>query len=635
MKIHLRILLYIILFSSSLSAQIIKDSLSFLQSNYHKNYIHSDLNKQLNTLNYIGALQYHIKSERIFAGVETRFLSTINKGTTKNIKDESHLSFLGEYDLSEKMSLGTFVTNNIYSDDRKLDINKSNNVNASIFSKLKPIENIRLIPYYGYSMNKQVDEFDSGNIYGIEGIVDDLRMSDLLFYSSAKFENEDILPRRNLQRMINLNLLSEIETSINNIVSTGYAQQRRDFYIQSDSITSAQFNVKNNIQSRIETNYFISDRLIFNSPSSNVAFDITGSAAWRNIDRNTRYISLSNITSSSYDALVEEFKIDLSSAVEYQADWFRTLLRLSVAEREEVHKPKYIEGTNRIFFEERERLENQKNNQSLLTTISLSSRFELTEKSDITVSMFHRKLKYDTQSEENFDDRDELLSLFRIIYSNQLTPVFKWFVNTEASLQHIVYLFSERSSNNNRQRFIKLSSGGYYRTKKIRSFNSAEVSANYTTYDFEDINPTSRSFSFRQFYFVDSTQINLSKNIAFDFSGYIKLSEQGEFKWDNFTGKPVRFLEEIYLEPKFVYFYSDWKFGVGLRRFTLTTFNYQNGKDRIKDTEYNSTGPLAEITYFSDYKFNILLYGWYEFISTQDNTKRETANLNLNIKWNL
>lgn len=635
MKFYLRILFYIILIASSASAQIIKDSLSFLQSNYKNNFITSDFNKQLNTFNYAGALQYHINSDRIFAGVETRFLSTINRGVTNNIKDESHLTFLGEYNLTEKLSLGTFVKNNIYSDDRKLDINKSNNVNASLFSRFRMNNNIKIIPYFGYSMNKQVEEFNSGNIYGIEGILENYVISDLVFFSSGKFENEDILPRRNLQRLFNFNLLSELENSINNLVSIGYAEQRKDFYIPSDSLTSSEFNVKNNIQSRIESNYFISDRLLFASENSDLSLDITGMISWRNIDRNTRYISLSNINSSSYDAIVEEFKIDLSSAVEYKIKGFRTLLRLSVAEREESHKPKYIETTNRIFFEERERLENQKNNQSLLTTISLTSQIELSKISKLTTSVFHRKLKYDTQSEENFDDRDELLSLFRIMYSNQLTPVFNWFINSELSLQHIVYLFSERSSNNSKQRFIKLSSGGNYRTKSIRSFNSAEVSANYTTYDFEDINPNSRSFSFRQLYLVDSTQISFTNSIAFDFNGYLKLSEQGEFKWSNFTGKPVRFLSELYLEPKLLYFYGKWKFGVGLRKFSLTTFNYRNGSEKIRDTEYSSIGPLTEISYLLDYRFTIYLYGWYEFINTQNGSRREIANLNLNIKWNL
>ncbi len=631
----LRLLFISILFFTQINSQVIRDSLSFLQSNYQNNFIHSDFNKQLNTYNYIGALQYHINSEKIFAGIETTFLSTINRGTTNNIKDESHFSFLAEYNLAKNLSLGTFVKNNIYSDDRKIDINKSTNINASIFSKLNLDDKLKIIPYFGYSTNKQVDESDNGNIYGIEGVLDNLIYSDLIFSSSGKFENEDILPRRNLQRLFNFNLLSELENSINNLVSTGYSDFRKDFYIPSDSITSGEFNVKNNIQSRIESNYFISDRLIFNPQNSDLTLDITGMATWRNIDRNTRYISLSNINSSSYDAIVEEFKIDLSSAVEYKTSWFRSLLRLSVAEREETHKPKFIEGTNRIFYEERERLENQKNNQSLLTTISLTSQIFLTDKSDLTLSLFHRKLKYDTQSEENFDDRDELLSLFRIMYSNQLTPVFKWFVNSELSLQHIVYLFSERSSNNNMQRFLKLSSGGSYRTKTIRSYNSAEVSANYTSYDFVDINPNSRSFSFRQFYLVDSTQISLSNKIAFDFNGYIKFSEQGEFNWTNFTGKPIRFLEEIYIEPKIIYFFDNWKFGVGIRKFSLSTFNYKEGTEKIKDTEYSSAGPLAEISFLFDYSFTIYLYGWYEFINTQDGNKREIANLNLNIKWNL
>ena len=128
--------------------------------------------------------------------------------------------------------------------------------------------------------------------------------------------------------------------------------------------------------------------------------------------------------------------------------------------------------------------------------------------------LFHRKLKYDTQSDENFDDRDELLSILRLYYVKGITPFFDLFFNLEGSLNKTVYLFAERSSNNNTRRVIKFSGGGDYKIGILRSKNEAIVSANYTVYDFEELNPNLSSFSFRQLYLKDSTQVKLSKNVV-------------------------------------------------------------------------------------------------------------------------
>jgi len=82
----------------------------------------------------------------------------------------------------------------------------------------------------------------------------------------------------------------------------------------------------------------------------------------------------------------------------------------------------------------------------------------------LITSVFHRKLRYDTPSEINFDDRDELLTIARIQYERKINAIFTAFINTEASLNKTVYIFKERSSNNNINRIIKLSGGGIFKT---------------------------------------------------------------------------------------------------------------------------------------------------------------------------
>ena len=430
-------------------------------------------------------------------------------------------------------------------------------------------------------------------------------------------------------RLINFNVSNSLENSFFNTATAYYIQQRKDFYFETDSLTAQYFNIKNNLQSRVESNYYLQDRIFYTSGITGINFDLQGRVSWRNIDRDTRYVVPENVTASSFDSRIEEFKIDMISSAEYRQKSFIGQIKFSITEREEKHFAKRINGANQLIYDDRVNLENQKNNTSQQTNLSLSGNIIFDNKNNLLVSVLHRKLVYDTPSEDNYDDRDELLSIFRVMYLRKFSPVFNMFVNLEGSINHIVYIFSQRSSNNNIRRIIKLSSGGTYSGNNITSSNSAEVSANYTVYDFESLSSSLKSFSFRQFAVKDSTALKINRRTKFLVNGYIKLSEQGDFKWSSFSSRPVRFLEEIYAEPRFSYNWLDLELAVGLRYFSLSTYGYNADGIKTKISDYKSIGPIAEITLVKSNSIDLRIYGWYEFISTEDNTNRELANLNM------
>jgi hypothetical protein len=408
---------------------------------------------------------------------------------------------------------------------------------------------------------------------------------------------------------------------------------RKDFYFEADSLINREYNVEQNIQSRIETRYFFEDKMTFNPVRSNLAFLVNGRLSWRDIDRNTRYIPAENISVSTFDTRISEFRLDLNSTVSYTEGLFRGLFDIVYSEREEKHNAKYIEGASDIIFDERQELESRKNNTSRLTILTATGTLALSETDNLTFSLFHRKLKYDTPNDQNFDDRDELLSILRVYYVKGITPFFDLFFNLEGSINQTVYIFAERSSNNNTRRVIKFSGGGDYKIGIFRSRNEAIVSANYTVYDFEDLNPNLSSFSFRQLYIKDSTEVKLGKNISIDMTAYVKLSEQGDFNWKDFSGRPFRYLEEIFLEPKLVYRFGRLKLASGIRHFSLLTYKYNSDNIKILDTKYTSTAPLAEITYIASSYLRMRCTGWLEFINNESDQKRELTNLFINLNW--
>ncbi len=628
--------LFIILLLISLTknvAQTGNDSLNFQIQNYSPRILSSLFDKQLNTYSLNDKFLYSTKFNSLFIGINEEFRSTVINSAANHIKDEQNFSLLSEYEFNSFFSSGLLVNSDIYSDDRNISINEASIHSASLYGKIKPFNILDIIPFAGYTVNRQVGETNKGLIYGSELLLKNFAISDLILSGSIKLENEDIRPRRNLLREGRVRLTSDFNKSFKNFLDVKYSQKRKDFYFSTDTLTQKYFNITNNIQSRNETLYGLFNKFLYNDLSLNSTFELNGSITLRNIERETRYIIVENINSSSFDTDIEELRLNLDGTYRFNSSNFNAFLRAQYSERQETHTAKRIEGSNEIFYQNRVELEKQKNNESKQITITASSNWDITSKDKIFLSLLHRKLTYDTPSESNYDDRDELLSLFRLGYLKKFTPLFSFYMNLEAALNHIVYIFAERSSNNNYKRFLKFNSGGIVSTQYLTTNASAEVSANYTVYDFEDLNPNFKSFAFRQFVLKDSTSIKLSSRLYADVNGYIKLSEQGDFKWNEFKTRPSRFLEEFFLLPKLVFRLKNIELGLGIRYFSLQTYLFNSKLEKTKDKLYNSVGPLSDISVNLN-KLIFRLNGWYEFIRNENNTRRELVNLRFQMDWN-
>lgn len=629
-----KISLILILITYSISAQVEKDSAAFSPTLYSQKIILSQTDKQLNTYNFYNLFGYNFTFNNFFIGLRENFNSTISNTSTKNIKDEQYFSMLVSYKINQYLTTGSSIKNNLYIDDRNLSINKTMQFNGSLFLKYSPIERIEFSPFAGLSRNDQIGENDNGYVYGSELNIDELPVGEFGLTSHLKILNEDISPRKNNYRLALINLTSNFDQSFENILSGYFNQQRKDFYFSADPVVSELFEIRNNIQSRTETNYYIQDRLRLIQTSSPFALEVNGKVSWRDIERNTRYISIRNLSSFN-DSRINELKIDLNVLSEYNSDPLIFAFRVNFSERNEKHQSRKLEGIIESDFINRQQNEFQKNNTSQLVNLAFSSIYNISRNDRIYLSLFHRKLKYDTPSSENYDDRDELLTISKLQYDRIFNPAFKIFASIEASLNKIVYIFSERSSNNNIQRVIKFTGGGRFSNKLISSTNSAEVLANYTVFDYEEFNPNFKSYSFRQFIFRDSTRFNVAQKLKVHINGYLKLSEQGDFKWTSFSNKPQRFINEIFAEPKLSFLMNKFTIACGTRFFLISTYSFNKGVDKTKLTDYKSVGPILELGYESSELLEFYFNAWYEFITAEKNTKRELFNMNLKLKYSL
>lgn len=622
----------VLLVNPTSSSQTRADSLEYLGRSFDVNLFNTAFDKQLNTFYLKSQLQLYGNFDNVIIRMNENFGSTFIRNETNNTRDEQHFNLNTKYLLNKNFAFGILGSSSLLSDNRSLGINESVVNYVSAFSELQPINNLRVNPFGGYSSNTQIGITDNGPLYGVEGILDRLAFSDLNIVSELRFRNEDIIPRRNLLRYYSLTVANTFDRSVSNTIRAFFSQNRKDFYFDADSITSAQFNIDNNIQSRIETGYQIYDRLSYDGFLDIFSLDLSAGINWRKIDRENRYKTAELQTNTLYDTRIDELKLEIDAATRYTSKIFDGIFRLNINERDEKHVVNRYDGMSQTIYEQKSEQEEQKNNNSSRAILSLLGNYKISSTDQLTFSLYQSKLVYDTQSKSNDDDRDELLSIIRLRYSKLLTSYFTGFVNAEATFGHTVYLFASRSSNNNQNRIIRLRAGGDYSGSIVKSFNSFEVSANYTVYDYEDITTNYQSYSFRQFTAIDSSTIQINDDVSLFVYGYLKLSEIGDFNWDNFTARPTRFLEELYLEPRFILYYDRTIFSIGLRLFEQNTFLYQEN-NKIPSIEYTSLGPIALIDIFAWKNLNILLKGYYEFISNTNLPDKQQASLFVQVNW--
>jgi hypothetical protein len=627
----LKILIIIFVICSSLTfGQTEPDTLQFFTNAPISNLLFSSFEKQLNTYNLNTGFTYGWKAEKFSFEVNQNFKSTLVKTGSKSVKDDHYLYLNGLYNLNERLRIGITGESKILSDDRQLAINQAAINHASVYTEAELIKDLIFTPFVGYSNNRQIGENDDGPFYGIEGYLNELNLTDLSLTSALKFENEDITPRKNTLRYFNLILKNQFNPDVANFLNTKYNRSRKDFYISTDSITSSEFNVSKNIESRTESVFSLDDKLYYNRIFTNTFFELSGGLNWRTIDRDKRYKSTSAQDKNIFDSRIEELRIGIESAINYKTDNFNSSLRLSFTERDEKHKPKDFSVIDRVFFDERSEEEARKNNNSARVVLSLSNDFKISKSDLLSASIFHSKLRYDTPSLNNDDDRDELLTIARIRYVHQLTPYLEMFISTEGTQSHLVYVFASKSANNYINRVLRLVTGGNYFSPYFRSKNSFEVSANYTVYDFEDLTSNLRSISFRQLVVTDSTNWQMSKLFSIIIEGYLKISNQGDLNWQEFKERPSRYIQEIFTDPKFGITFDKIFLAAGIRIFNVRTFKY-DGLNRIPDTEYRSIGPLVELDIGSD-KLFLKFNSWYEFIS-DGITLSERVNMFAEMNW--
>jgi len=164
------------------------------------------------------------------------------------------------------------------------------------------------------------------------------------------------------------------------------------------------------------------------------------------------------------------------------------------------------------------------------------------------------RFQYDTPDTSNFDDRDELRINGKVTWSHLFTPSLYGQLQASVSLYHMVYIYGERSADNNWNRIFRLRPLLSYTPSKNLAWHQAfEVLANYVQYDFETQLMQTKSFVFRKFSYDDSLrwQMTLRSKVLLDYR--LLLEENGELYWQEWKEKMLTTRTSHWLQARFSY----------------------------------------------------------------------------------
>jgi len=249
-------------------------------------------------------------------------------------------------------------------------------------------------------------------------------------------------------------------------------------------------------------------------------------------------------------------------------------------------------------------------NKSKTTSIHATSSILFSKKDSLSARFLISKFQYDTPDSNNFDDRDELRTTAILGYSHFFSPSLQIGIEAKVNLHHLIYIFNERSVNNNWNRIFQLSNSIRFRpSHNFRWYQYADVFANYTSYDFEEMQSQVRSFVYRKFSLTDSLAIGSPNHIQFNLFHRLEFEENGRLFWNDFSEQQLMNRQNHYLTIGFqfplignLFIYN------GLSAYLRREWRYKPSKlgqtIREKWGDFISFGPQIKIFLINRRKHN-------------------------------
>jgi hypothetical protein len=588
----------------------------------------------LNTFIWNGTMFY----DRKFNGIELAFRqflrSRLIRTDQRSVQDEYGDSLTLGVPFLDQWQVRLQQSSSVVSDNRAIDLTKLAQHQVLAGVRVHPSPRVVLGLFGGYEIDAQQDERDEGFAYRAEMGAEDIQLEAFRGSLRGRWTQSLLTRRRPAAGNLDVALVREFGPEAKNTILISYDRLRREFYTSAGPDVQKLYQVSNNIFRRDASTFEVSEELQVRS-SDQLQLFFRGGLLNRTIDRELSYKAFTAGSNTLLDTRIQEMQLYGEAGTAYQpANWLGIDVNLSYREREERHRVLEEDGVPSSVLERQRRSESRLENIARRTSIASQLRMQISDADELNFAGSASILRYDTPDTTNVDERDELLVTFGFQERHRFSDELTLLVSGDVSLSHLVYLKSVQSANNNWNRVLRFGPGVMFTPSDwFRTVNLAEVLANYTVYDFEDQGALTRSFSFRQASWLDSTSLRLTQLLTLSFVGEIRVYERGILMWDEFKERPQNYFVEQTYWPQLLYEpIPHLRVALGYRYFGQNRYKYQRSA-RVLERVLETSGPTVSVVWEGASSQMMSVEGWNETQRQDRQITRTIPNLSLRITF--
>jgi len=554
-----------------------------------KNDLEINFNKQNITWNWFDRFNYNFNNN--YYGIEFRqnFNSKLVALSKKNKNWRDENNFIGfAFRKFSNFETGIYTKSWLLSDRQSSVKNLFSNHVLGIKSNYSPKYNLKISPYIGYQQAKKVTPIrnydDLGWDVGLVGEYNNFVLDNYIGSFETEFDYDIYPNRQNSKYGLQLDFKTNFTPLTSDSISTYLNKSKKQFYIPVKKL------------SKDSSTFFIIDSLI-------------------NVDYEEKYIhnflhyQLSSNSNLAMQTILSSKNIYDNSRAISSRDVFKIENRLNLFF-------KFYGFTTNFGFDTFQETQNNTDintdSEALQSNIRSNINYFISPKDQLKFRFTLSKYQYDTpDSSDNNDDRDELRIVGGLEYERLFSSSLRLKLEAYINFFHQVYIFKEKSSNNNWNRVFRLSSLIKYRSKKFSNTLRNEILANYTVYDFEQLFSESQSYIFRKYILEDSLTFNIFQKLKPGIRVRYEFEDKGSFFKSEFAQQILQSSESIYLDLylKFKKIYLlDFESGIAI--YNRNDWRHLPVKSLIRDV--NNIMPYVRLKY--NFNENLIFYSSASYV---------------------
>ncbi len=437
----------------------------------------------------------------------------------------------------------------------------------------------------------------------------------------ADYEKDHLDQRNNTTFTVSYLFDRQFYENTSDTLKANVYHQRRDYYI----------SMSGDIESRTESGQHIENKLTYYI-GSGVSCYFYG----RLLNRSQRYSQITG-TEKGLKRIRTDFQAEGMTRLMWHTSLSRTTLDFRYASEDQKYEsgPASLSSSNYGIS-----TLIAPDNRGTYTNLNINTQWRISHTDSLGFYAGIQRYRYDTPDPENFDDRDELRYRFQIWEIHTFSPELRLRTLLNLNLLHFVYIFGERSADNNWTRILRFSPSVIWTpSNKVRITQTAEVLVNTVDFDYEALDPTVKSYLYRKFSIEDSLRVQLSPKTSVHLYYEFELDENGKFLWKDW-------LEQKLIDRKNQSFsvylnYTPWrslKLVSGYTLYFRQGYRYAVGLNSEQQKEmtidFRSFGPTLRLEYLGK---RLVLFINGNIIGTRilDQKRQVLTRLDLNMSWKL